>query len=316
MATAMGTASSSTSGARNVACSTRAGRTPATPIRYWTGAAAQAPDRPGRGPGLRLRCQAADGGPRPGARRGRPGGTAGRRGRDAGRPLRGRLLGRGPALLRDGARRRQAPVRRDRRATPGSACGRASSRPNERATSSTSCCGHRCSRAGGSGPSQPGNPATTRSGTTPGPCGRTRHVTDRRRVQTLRLRRCIEPAGRPDDGSRPALHRLPPAGALLRVRRHGLTHAGALSGRLLPAGLGGRHLVPVPADDAWPARARRPRRATKLFHPHLPDWIGKVTLKDLRVGDASVDLLFHRWRGTTSAEVLRKVGDLAVTIRL
>jgi hypothetical protein len=29
-----------------------------------------------------------------------------------------------------------------------------------------------------------------------------------------------------------------------------------------------------------------------------------------------VDLLFHRWRGTTSAEVLRKVGDMAVTIRL
>jgi len=54
----------------------------------------------------------------------------------------------------------------------------------------------------------------------------------------------------------------------------------------------------------------------ELSHPHLPEWLGKVTLTDLRVGDASVDLLFHRWRGTTSAEVLRKVGDVAVTIRL
>src|SRR5215212_4000173 len=54
----------------------------------------------------------------------------------------------------------------------------------------------------------------------------------------------------------------------------------------------------------------------ELRHPNLPDWIGKVTLSNLRVGDASVDLLFHRWRGTTSAEVLRKVGDLSVTIRL
>ncbi len=54
----------------------------------------------------------------------------------------------------------------------------------------------------------------------------------------------------------------------------------------------------------------------ELRHPHLPDWLGKVTLTDLRVGDASVDLLFHRWRGTTSAEVLRKVGDIGVTIRL
>ncbi|HEV7810353.1 MAG TPA: hypothetical protein VGO64_07125, partial [Candidatus Limnocylindrales bacterium] len=54
----------------------------------------------------------------------------------------------------------------------------------------------------------------------------------------------------------------------------------------------------------------------ELHHPVLPDWIGKVTLTNLRIGDASVDLLFHRWRGTTSAEVLRKVGDLSVTIRL
>jgi glycogen debranching enzyme len=63
-------------------------------------------------------------------------------------------------------------------------------------------------------------------------------------------------------------------------------------------------------------RAHADRNELELLHPHLPDWLGKVTLTDLRVGDASVDLLFHRWRGTTSAEVLRKVGDVAVTIRL
>jgi glycogen debranching enzyme len=63
-------------------------------------------------------------------------------------------------------------------------------------------------------------------------------------------------------------------------------------------------------------RAHAERGELELLHPHLPDWLGKVTLTDLRVGDTSVDLLFHRWRGTTSAEVLRKVGDLAVTIRL
>ena len=63
-------------------------------------------------------------------------------------------------------------------------------------------------------------------------------------------------------------------------------------------------------------RAHADRGELELLHPHLPDWLGKVTLTDLRVGDASVDLLFHRWRGTTSAEVLRKVGDLAVTVRL
>ncbi|MGZ9276508.1 MAG: amylo-alpha-1,6-glucosidase [Candidatus Limnocylindrales bacterium] len=63
-------------------------------------------------------------------------------------------------------------------------------------------------------------------------------------------------------------------------------------------------------------RPHADRGELELFHPHLPDWLGKITLTDLRIGEASVDLLFHRWRGATSAEVLRKVGDLAVTIRL
>jgi glycogen debranching enzyme len=63
-------------------------------------------------------------------------------------------------------------------------------------------------------------------------------------------------------------------------------------------------------------RAHADRNELELWHPHLPDWLTKVTLNDLRIGEGSVDLLFHRWRGTTSAEVLRKVGDIAVTIRL
>ncbi|MFL5775388.1 MAG: glycogen debranching N-terminal domain-containing protein [Chloroflexota bacterium] len=63
-------------------------------------------------------------------------------------------------------------------------------------------------------------------------------------------------------------------------------------------------------------RAHADRRELELLRPNLPDWLGKVTVTNLRIGDASVDLLFHRWRGTTSAEVLRKVGDLSVTIRL
>ncbi|MGZ8515013.1 MAG: amylo-alpha-1,6-glucosidase [Candidatus Limnocylindrales bacterium] len=92
--------------------------------------------------------------------------------------------------------------------------------------------------------------------------------------------------------------------------------------------------IPVPypvacSPQAWAAgssflflttmlglQAHADRRELELRHPHLPDWLGKVTLTNLCVGEASVDLLFHRWRGTTSAEVLRKVGDVAVTIRL
>ena len=93
-------------------------------------------------------------------------------------------------------------------------------------------------------------------------------------------------------------------------------------------------LLPVPypvacSPQAWAAgasflfletmlglNAHAGRGELELLHPNLPEWIGRVTLNNLRIGEASVDLLFHRWRGTTSAEVLRKVGDLSVTIRL
>jgi glycogen debranching enzyme len=92
--------------------------------------------------------------------------------------------------------------------------------------------------------------------------------------------------------------------------------------------------IPVPypvacSPQAWSAgasfmfvqtmlglRAHADRGELELIRPNLPDWLTKVTVSNLRVGEASVDLLFHRWRGTTSAEVLRKVGDVAVTIRL
>ena len=63
-------------------------------------------------------------------------------------------------------------------------------------------------------------------------------------------------------------------------------------------------------------QAHADRNELELWHPHLPAWVNKVTLRNLQVGEGAVDLLFHSWRGTTSAEVLRKVGDVNVTIRL
>ena len=58
------------------------------------------------------------------------------------------------------------------------------------------------------------------------------------------------------------------------------------------------------------------RRELELHRPELPDWLAKVTVTGLRVGGDTTDLLFHRWRGGTSAEVLRKTPDLDVTIRM
>ena len=54
----------------------------------------------------------------------------------------------------------------------------------------------------------------------------------------------------------------------------------------------------------------------EIVRPVLPRGLSKVILRDLRVAGDSVDLLFHRWRGTTSAEVLKRSGDLRVTVRL
>jgi glycogen debranching enzyme len=92
--------------------------------------------------------------------------------------------------------------------------------------------------------------------------------------------------------------------------------------------------VPVPypvacSPQAWAAgsvflfvetmlglRPHASRRELELQRPELPEWLAKVTLTNLRVGDDTVDLLFHRWRGGTSAEVLRKTPELDVTIRM
>jgi glycogen debranching enzyme len=92
--------------------------------------------------------------------------------------------------------------------------------------------------------------------------------------------------------------------------------------------------VPVPfpvacSPQAWAAaapllllrtmlglRADAGSHSLELIRPHLPPWLARVTVRELSVGDATVDLLVHRWRGLTSAEVLRKSGNVDVTIRV
>ncbi|HEY8870790.1 MAG TPA: glycogen debranching N-terminal domain-containing protein [Candidatus Limnocylindrales bacterium] len=134
------------------------------------------------------------------------------------------------------------------------------------------------------------------------------------------------------------------------LKRYGFdAQANELAGRLLEAAQHVRDLrlpelfcgfdrqavpVPVPypvacSPQAWSAAAplqllrsmlgfhpHADEARLELVRPHLPTWIGKLTITGLQVGDASVDLLFHRWRGSTAAEVLRKSGPLEVTIRV
>ena len=220
----------------------------------------------------------------------------------------------GSPLLRHGARPRQAPVRRDRqqrRALP--VVGHRVAGARRRCRGAAAAPGD-VLRLGH--PDVRRRPARLQPDRLPHRHGlAARRVDHRRGLQALRLRRRVRPGRRPHDGGGAGVPGLSPAGALLRLRPERRPHPGALPRGLLPAGVGRRVVLPVP-ETMLGLRAHAERKELELLHPHLPDWLGKVTLTDLRVGDASVDLLFHRWRGTTSAEVLRKVGDVAVTIRL
>lgn len=62
--------------------------------------------------------------------------------------------------------------------------------------------------------------------------------------------------------------------------------------------------------------ADAPNRRLTLERPLLPAGLTKLVVRGIRVGDATCDLLLHRWRGLTSAEVLRKDPGLEVVVRL
>ncbi|MDQ4041182.1 MAG: amylo-alpha-1,6-glucosidase, partial [Actinomycetota bacterium] len=57
-------------------------------------------------------------------------------------------------------------------------------------------------------------------------------------------------------------------------------------------------------------------RQLELMRPSLPEWLPELTIENLRVGEAVVDLAFHREAGATSVEVLRRTGELAIVVRI
>ena len=54
----------------------------------------------------------------------------------------------------------------------------------------------------------------------------------------------------------------------------------------------------------------------ELVRPALPEWLSNLRLRNLRVGDALVDLAFRGEAGSISVEVLRRIGDIDVVVRL
>jgi hypothetical protein len=63
-------------------------------------------------------------------------------------------------------------------------------------------------------------------------------------------------------------------------------------------------------------KADAPNHRLTLDRPILPAGLTKVVVRGIQVGETSCDLLLHRWRGLTSAEVLRKDAGLEVVVRL
>ena len=57
-----------------------------------------------------------------------------------------------------------------------------------------------------------------------------------------------------------------------------------------------------------------PAKVLALVRPRLPAWLPAVTVRGLRVGDATVSIRFERGRdGSTHADVIEKEGTLFVT---
>jgi glycogen debranching enzyme len=52
----------------------------------------------------------------------------------------------------------------------------------------------------------------------------------------------------------------------------------------------------------------------RIVDPCLPDWLGTVTIRHLRVGQAELDIAFESINGNTFCQILRKSGPLRVII--
>ena len=56
------------------------------------------------------------------------------------------------------------------------------------------------------------------------------------------------------------------------------------------------------------------QRRVAVAHAELPPFLERVTIRDLRIADASVDLLFERRARDVGVTVLERRGDVEVAI--
>jgi hypothetical protein len=88
-------------------------------------------------------------------------------------------------------------------------------------------------------------------------------------------------AGRPDDGGGPEASRITACPSCSAASTGPTRTRRAVPVRLLAAGVGGRSSF-LFLETMLGLRAHADRDELELLPPHLPDWLGKVTLTDLR----------------------------------
>ena len=54
--------------------------------------------------------------------------------------------------------------------------------------------------------------------------------------------------------------------------------------------------------------------AVQLKHPRLPSFLDWVELRDLKVGNAALDLVLERYQNNVGVNVVRKQGDVEVLV--
>jgi hypothetical protein len=57
------------------------------------------------------------------------------------------------------------------------------------------------------------------------------------------------------------------------------------------------------------------RGQLRIMHPRLPEWLGQVRVRNLRIGSATVDLEYQRSEQRTLVSVTRQSGTLDVIIQ-
>jgi hypothetical protein len=105
------------------------------------------------------------------------------------------------------------------------------------------------------------------------------------------------------------------ARTVLRLSAGQGSRTDALPRRLLATGVGERNPI-QPASSRPRAGARPAAKEVRLRSPRLPKFLDEVILRNLQVGDSSVDIAVRRHGENVSLSVLKTQGVIEVSVFL